>query len=145
MSILQFVADDPRRMLLVLLAVIVLAGLVARSGGPGGTVQKDGQRLFTADQCRRIHERAGNQCEHKPLLGMRCSAAGTQADHIYPHARGGATSIANGQSLCARHNRAKSARVPSPLYIWRLEHRRRSYFPPGERTKVNWHQPSLLG
>ncbi|MPV50056.1 HNH endonuclease [Pseudactinotalea sp. HY160] len=144
-SLLAYVVADPRRLLAAAVVLVVLVGAVARSRGSAGPVQKDAQRLFTADQCRRIHERAQNQCEHNPWLGGRCSAAGTQADHVYPHAKGGATSLANAQSLCARHNRAKSARVPSPFYIWRLEHRRRSYFPDGERAKVNWHQPSQLG
>lgn len=43
-----------------------------------------------------------------------------------------------GTALCAHHNTSKGARIPSRLYIWRLERRRRRYFPPNESVKVNW-------
>lgn len=40
--------------------------------------------------------------------------------------------------LCQRHNARKSNRTPSPLYIWRLERRRRAYFPASENPRVEW-------
>ncbi len=44
-----------------------------------------------------------------------------------------------GTALCAHHNTSKGATIPSRLSIWRLERRRRRYFPPNESVKVNWH------
>jgi 5-methylcytosine-specific restriction endonuclease McrA len=49
------------------------------------------------------------------LAGFRCEACGAKldpcfhGDHVQPHSRGGATSLSNGQALCARCNRLKGA------------------------------------
>jgi hypothetical protein len=48
-----------------------------------------------------------------------------EADHIYPHARGGDTELGNGQMLCRMHNARKSAHVPSWWYRSRLARGRR--------------------
>jgi 5-methylcytosine-specific restriction endonuclease McrA len=101
-------------------------------------VRKDPKRLFTATERMRCFQRAGNRCEHKALLLPRCSRAPEAGDHVYPHSRGGATVMSNCQALCRAHNSRKSGRVPSALYLARLERRRRSYFPPGEPVKVVW-------
>lgn len=39
-----------------------------------------------------------------------CEQAPTQGDHATPHARGGPTSLANGQMLCPAHNQIKESR-----------------------------------
>lgn len=100
--------------------------------------QKDPQRVFTTAQRMRGFQRAGNRCEHKPLIGWRCRTPASQGDHIYPWSRGGATSMSNFQGMCAMHNNRKSDHVPGILYIWRLERRRRKYFPPHEYAEVIW-------
>lgn len=98
--------------------------------------ERDAQRLFTSEQRAAMFARAGNRCEHKPMMWFRCRRVPTHGDHIYPHSRGGATMMSNAQALCARCNGVKGARVPSMLYIWRLESRRRKYFPIGEPVRV---------
>ena len=111
--------------------------LQSRRGG-SKHAQRDPQRAFTEAQRRTIFARAGDRCEHTSLLGRRCKARPTHADHVHPWSRGGATTLANAQALCARHNLAKSDHVPSPWYLHGLERRRRSYFPPGEPVQIVW-------
>lgn len=122
---------------------VVVVGLfllvaVVRKIRAGFAPQLDRQRLFTQAQRLRCFQRAGNRCEHKPLLGFRCREVPTQGDHIYPWSRGGATVMSNQAAMCRRHNAKKSNRIPSPLYVWRLERRRRSYFPLHEDPRVEW-------
>lgn len=100
--------------------------------------QRDPQRAFTTAQRLAGFRRAGNQCEHKRLFLPRCTAAPNHGDHVYPWSRGGSTTLANFAALCARHNLAKSSTILSAFAIRRLEKRRRSYFPPGERGEVVW-------
>lgn len=72
--------------------------------------------------------RAGGRCEHKHPMWFRCSSTGPlHADHIIPWSKGEETSWDNLQILCAKHNRAKSAWIYSPLYRWRLTARRKKY------------------
>lgn len=72
--------------------------------------------------------RAGGRCEHKHPLWFRCSSTERlHADHIIPWSKGGETSWENLQILCAKHNRAKSAWIFSPVYRWRLNARRKKY------------------
>ena len=120
--------------------VIVIALLAAsvRSLRSRFSVQCDPQRVFTAAERKVGNDRAGNRCEHKPMLGRRCTEPGTQGDHIIPWSAGGATVMNNYQSLCARDNQVKSNRRPSALTIWRLQRRRRKYFPRGTDTSVSW-------
>lgn len=133
-SVASWAASNP---LLVLAIVGVLLLLtIASASASRGPIQRDEQRLFTAEQKRIIHARAQYRCEHKPVLWRRCTAPGDQADHIYPHAKGGPTTLANGQSLCGPHNRRKSDHIPTPLYRRRLERRRRHYFPPDQPVHV---------
>ena len=97
--------------------------------GPSGW--RDPRRLFTASDRAWIERAAGGRCEHRILFGLlRCPArSNLQLDHWYPHARGGATSRGNLVLLCARHNRAKSARVPTLWETFLLRRARRRYMP----------------
>lgn len=68
---------------------------------------KDSNRSFTKDQRYAIWIRDGKRCvscgdELRNLSEM-------QADHVIPHARGGATSLENGQAMCGSCNNLKGA------------------------------------
>jgi hypothetical protein len=90
--------------------------------------RRDPVRFFTREQKHALLARAGHRCEHKPLIGPRCSAVSRlEADHVVPWSRGGLTRIGNGAILCRKHNRRKSDRAPSALYRWRLARRRRKH------------------
>lgn len=117
------------------LAVMIVLVAAARRGRQ---VQRDPKRLFTSAERQEASRRAGGRCEHKSVIWFRCSAPGTHGDHIYPWSRGGATVMMNHQWLCAKHNLRKSDHVPSRVYIWRLERRRKSYFPQGVDPHVDW-------
>ncbi len=101
-------------------------------------VQRDPRRSFTAQQRTVIFARAGNQCEHFDIIGRRCTAAPTHADHVFPWSKGGSTTASNAQALCARHNLIKGSAVVPTIHIARLERRRRRYFPPGVPVEVVW-------
>jgi 5-methylcytosine-specific restriction endonuclease McrA len=97
-----------------------------------GRHSQDPQRRFSGFERAEIFARAGNRCEQHSWLFGRCrETEGLQADHVHPHSRGGATVIENGQALCRRHNKQKSARVPWNWELTRLARRREAYFPPG--------------
>lgn len=66
-------------------------------------------RLFVG-AVRRAAQAKGRQCFH-PFCDE--PAANCQIDHRIPHSKGGATSIANSQPACARHNGAKSDHLPT--------------------------------
>lgn len=117
-------------------AVIVVVALLASRGG--GSEDKDPKRAFTANERTKGFSRAGNRCEHFNIFGIRCSSTPSHGDHHYPYSRGGATIMSNFVALCSTHNLRKGSRVPSRFYTNRLEHRRRSYFPPGEPTEIVW-------
>lgn len=123
---------------LVILAGVLLFGGVASLARRRQTIQKDPQRAFSAAQRTAGFARCQNRCEHISLLGRRCKAQAVHGDHIWPHSRGGATTLANFAGLCARHNLVKGARTPSRMAIRRLERRRRAYFPPGQPVEVVW-------
>lgn len=123
----------------VVLVVFLVVVRLVRSVRSLFPVQKDPLRMLGAAERQRCFSRAGNRCEHKRPLWFRCNGPGQHADHIYPWSRGGATSLANFQSLCQQHNLRKGSKTPGRAYVWRLERRRRHYFPPGESVKVNRH------
>lgn len=119
--------------------IAVLVVYLARKGRRSRSAAKDPQRLFKASQKAEAGRRCGHgRCEHKEPLWFRCRANGSHGDHIYPHSRGGATTMSNLQLLCPTHNLRKSAHVPSSIYIWRLQRRRARYFPAGVSGKVEW-------
>ncbi|MGY1771969.1 HNH endonuclease [Blastococcus sp. SYSU D00813] len=98
---------------------------------------KDPQRLFVGAERRAVLARAGHRCEHHSWLSGRCSATERlQADHVHPHSHGGATTVANGQALCARHNERKGNRIPWAWELERLARRRSRYAPAGMLTAV---------
>ena len=106
-----------------------------------GRHSKDPQRRFSGVERAEIFARAGNRCEQHSWLFGRCrESEGLQADHIHPHSRGGATAIENGQAVCRRHNKQKSARVPWNWELARLARRRGAYFPPGMPRAVVRHR-----
>ena len=119
------------------IAVLVLTSIV-RGMRSGFSVQCDPQRVFTSAERKVGNDRAGNQCEHKPILGRRCKNPGTQGDHIIPWSAGGATVMSNLQMLCGACNLRKSNWRPGRVAIWRLERRRRKYFPANTDTSVSW-------
>ncbi len=122
---------------LVLTAVVRFVRDVVHSGHP-----KDVVRRFSQADRQVIFARAGNRCEHHaPIFGRCRTTSGLEADHVHPHSRGGWTSISNGQALCKRHNREKSARLPWNRQLNNLAKRRVSYFPSGYDPVVVRHRP----
>ena len=123
--------------LVALLGVVAIGVAVVRHAR-SAVVQRDPQRAFSEAQRQAIFARAGHRCEHTSLVGRRCTVRPTHADHVHPWSKGGATTLANAQALCSRHNLQKGSRVPSSWYLHRPERRRRTYFPPGEPASVAW-------
>ncbi|WP_114906731.1 HNH endonuclease [Ornithinimicrobium murale] len=103
---------------------------------------RDPQRMYSAQQRRLLFELCGGRCEQKSMFWFRCRQEASHADHVYPHSRGGSTSMENGQGLCAFHNLSKGGRVPSRLYRARLARRRVAYYPPGVPRKVQPRRPA---
>jgi hypothetical protein len=69
---------------------------------------------------------------------------GLEADHIHPHSRGVWASVSNGQALCKRHNREKSARVPWNWQVNKLAKRHATYFLPNRDSVVIRHRPPTV-
>lgn len=128
--------DHPWILLPVAVAVLVCLMLTSAAGGASSF--RDPRRTFTAAERREAFERAGLQCEHKPILWRRCTNTPTQGDHIYPWSKGGRTAMSNQQALCPFHNSRKSGSVPTRMYILRLQQRRRRYFPDSSSPLVEW-------
>jgi hypothetical protein len=126
------------------LFAVVLGTTVVRfvRGIIHGGHPKDAVRRFSQAERRMIFIRAGNRCEHHfPIFGRCRTTTGLEADHVHPHSRGGWTSVSNGQALCRRHNREKSARVPWNRQLNNLAKRRATYFVPGHDPFVVRHRP----
>jgi len=95
-------------------------------------------RTFSFDQKSRVFANANWQCEFDDGL-RRCRNKAEHADHFYPWARGGASSERNLVAACSKHNLSKGAKMPSPALKFRIENRRRSYFPKGaDVTAGEW-------
>ncbi len=139
-GLVQQVAAEP--WLGALLALLVVNAVVRRIPGLlHGRRARDPQRCFIRADKRILLARAGQRCEHHSWLGRRCrSTEDLQADHVHPHSRGGATTVANGQALCPRHNTRKANRVPWTWELDRLARRREDYFPAGMSTTVVRHR-----
>ncbi|GEL44888.1 hypothetical protein CHO01_00040 [Cellulomonas hominis] len=128
-----------RQWMVAVAILIVLGALTQRLRGAAvgrwsGAV--DPQRMYSPEQRRVIHERAGGQCEYTGWGWQRCRSASEHADHLHPHAKGGATSLRNGVAACAHHNTSKGAKVLARSKIRSLERRRRRYFPKGVDVRV---------
>jgi 5-methylcytosine-specific restriction endonuclease McrA len=101
---------------------------------------KDPRRLFVGADRFAVLARAGHRCEHHSWLFGRCTVTERlQADHVHPHSRGGATSVANGQALCGPHNERKANRIPWTWELGQLARRREAYVPAGTSTTVLRH------
>lgn len=127
------------RQWMLAVALLVVAGALAQRLGPGAgrwTGEKDPQRMYSIEQRRVIHTLAGNQCEYTGWAWQRCPRASEHADHLHPHAKGGATSLLNGVASCAHHNTSKGAKILPKSKVRALERRRRRYFPPGASVRV---------
>ncbi len=137
-----------RRMFDSLVAAVALPGLLAVVLVVVGAVisgrdvrRRDPMRRFTRQQRREGMARAGGQCELETGFGRRCSRAAEHGDHFYPWSKGGSTSLQNFVAACARCNRAKRARIPSPGQQQRLERRRRDYVMSDASVSVGERQP----
>ncbi|HLS74707.1 MAG TPA: HNH endonuclease signature motif containing protein [Actinomycetaceae bacterium] len=133
---ISLILDHPWALVPLIVAAMVCAILASPAGG--ATEARDPRRAFTAAERREAFKRAGLRCEHKPLLWHRCTNTPTQGDHIYPWSKGGRTTMSNQQAMCPFHNARKSGSVPTRMYIYRLQWRRRRYFPDGVSTQVEW-------
>lgn len=77
-------------------------------------ILKDGERAFNEAQKIAIYRRDKGMCQKcledgKPEKEARISWSQYEADHIFPHSKGGQTSVDNAQVLCRPHNRSKSS------------------------------------
>jgi 5-methylcytosine-specific restriction endonuclease McrA len=122
-------------MFLVLLTVIAV---VIRSGD---VRRRDPVRRFSRQQRREGMARAAGLCEMEAGFRGRCSRPAEHGDHFYPWSKGGSTSLKNFVAACARCNRTKGARIPSPGQQGRMEQRRRDYVTPDGSVSVGERQP----
>lgn len=95
----------------------------------------DPSRLFTNSQRVEGFARAGGRCELEGFLFFRCRKKAHHGDHFLPWSKGGSTSMGNFVAACASCNTSKGAKVPTAFQMFRLEMRRRSYFPAGADLK----------
>lgn len=79
-------------------------------------ITKDERRMFNEAERIKIYRRDKGLCqkclkEEKSEKESQVSWSEYQADHIFPHAKGGITDVKNGQVLCRYHNAQKGAKV----------------------------------
>jgi hypothetical protein len=129
-------------------AAVALPGVAAVVLGIAAAVitgrdvrRRDPLRRVTRQQRREGMTRAAGQCELEAGFGRRCGRPAEHGDHFYPWSKGGSTSLQNFVAACARCNRAKRARVPSPGQQQRMERRRREYLPPSSSVSVGERHP----
>lgn len=77
-------------------------------------IAKDSKRAFTEFERITIYRKGKGLCQECLRQGLpeneaRVSWSKFQADHVVPHAKGGATIPENGELLCAYHNQSKGA------------------------------------
>lgn len=83
---------------------------------------KDERRAFNESEKIKIYRRDNGLCqiclsEGKPPKEAQVSWSGYQADHYFPHSKGGRTEVENGQVLCVYHNQKKSALLPNQVAV----------------------------
>ena len=123
------------------LAFVVVLGIAAAVITSRDVRRRDPVRRFTRQQRREGMARAGGLCELEAGFGRRCGRPAEHGDHFYPWSKGGSTSLQNFVAACARCNRAKRARIPSPNQQRRMERRRRGYLPPSSSVRAGERQP----
>lgn len=79
-------------------------------------LEKDNKRAFSELDRILIYRKGKGFCQQclrdgKPEKEARVSWSQYQADHVIPHAKGGKTTLDNGELLCSYHNQSKGARV----------------------------------
>lgn len=117
---------------LLVIGVINFFGRFGRHGMIGHPSHYDAERLFTYEQKRRGHRRAGDRCEFEGVFIFRCHRQSSHADHYFAYSRGGATTMRNFVAACGTHNMRKGSKMPTALERIRLQRRRRRYFPTDE-------------
>jgi hypothetical protein len=123
---------------LLIVALFIVAAVVH-----GRDVRRrDPVRRFSRQQRREGMARAGGQCEMEAGLRRRCSRPAEHGDHFYPWSKGGSSSLQNFVAACARCNRTKGARIPSPGKQARIERRRRERDAPAGSVSVGERQQS---
>ena len=122
--------------LLLVVLFIVAAVVHARD-----VRRRDPIRRFSRQQRREGMARAGGQCEMEAGFGRRCSRPAEHGDHFFPWSKGGSTNLQNFVAACAKCNRAKGARIPSPGQQARMERRRREYVAPAGSVSVGARRP----
>ena len=103
--------------------------------------RRDPVRRFSRQQRREGMTRAAGTCEMEAGFRHRCSRPAEHGDHFYPWSKGGSTSLQNFVAACARCNRTKGARIPSPGQQERMERRRRDYVTPDGSVSFGERQP----
>ncbi len=128
------ITSSPIILVAVCLLLLYVAVKIFRAirWAPFAMAPKDPQRRFGGSERALIMSWAGGRCESHGLLEGRCRAtANLHVDHVHPHSKGGSTTVANGQVLCSRHNKAKAARIPFEWELRRIKKRRLAYYPSG--------------
>jgi hypothetical protein len=141
------VAGVLRGMLENVIAAVALPGVAAVVLGIAAAIitgrdvrRRDPARRFTRQQRRKGMARADGLCELEAGFGRRFGRPAEHGDHFYPWSKGGSTSLQNFVAACARCNRAKRARIPSPGQHQRMERRRREYLPPSVSVSIGERQ-----
>ncbi|MHA3683734.1 HNH endonuclease [Leucobacter sp. HY1908] len=129
---------EPNLWWLVPLVVVVAVLRWPYPGRGPSSAKRDSWRSFKYALRAAVFARAQGRCEGPLVLAWgRCARHAEHADHVYPWSKGGPTTLANGQALCAGCNRSKGARTPAWWYIAGLEHRRAGYVDAGVDLRVS--------
>ncbi len=122
----------------IILVVLMVIAVVIRARD---LRRRDPVRHFSRQQRREGMVRAAGQCEMEAGFRRRCSRPAEHGDHFYPWSKGGSTSLQNFVAACARCNRTKGARIPTPGQQARIERRRRDYVTPDGSVGVGERRP----
>jgi len=122
----------------IILVVLMVIAVVIRARD---LRRRDPVRRFSRQQRREGMARAAGLCEMEAGFRGRCSRPAEHGDHFYPWSKGGSTSLQNFVAACARCNRTKGARIPTPGQQARIERRRRDYVTPDGSVGVGERRP----